>query len=136
MPYDIFGFVETRPPVPGPWLSAFSVSEKVGQPDDFSNKIFGLSKFGQEDAPLGNRGLPVDVSLEISDWTASIARFELEEGANCGDHGHTYATLEEMKKINVPPGSAWQSVLTKIDELQRDFGYLDSEIRVVLWANW
>lgn len=136
MAYDIFGFVETCPQDLGAWVSAFSISEIVGHPDDFSNNVFGLSKFGQENAPLANRGLPVNVSLEVRDWISSMARFELEEGANCGDHSHTHATVEEMKKFTVPSGSAWQMVFAKIAELQRGSRYSDAEIRIVLWANW
>lgn len=136
MPYDIFGFVERRPPTLGPWLAAFSVGEIDGLSDCFSNEIFGLSKFAQKDTPLANRGLPEDVCLEVQEWMASIARFEMEEDTDSGDHGHTYATLEELKKLNVSPSSTWQVVFEKIYGLQRDFGLPDAEIRVVLWANW
>ncbi|MDQ1812412.1 hypothetical protein RBA41_03760 [Massilia sp. CCM 9210] len=137
MPYDIFGFVETRPRVDGScWLAAFSVSETIGSPDDFSGDIFGLSKFSHAGAPFANRGLPEDVSPEVQEWLASTARFEMEEGAGSGDLGHTYATLEELKQVNVSPSSAWQALFAMISELQHEFEFPDAEIRVVLWANW
>lgn len=136
MPYDIFGFVERRPPTLGPWLAVFSVGKNHHLTDHFSNEIFGLAKFAREDAPLANRGLPGDLSLEVQEWMASIAMFEMEEDAISGDHGHTYATLGELKKLNISPSPTWQVVLEKICALQRDFGVPDADIRVVLWANW
>jgi len=136
MPYDIFGFVERRRPTLGPWLSAFSVGENVHLADHFANEIFGLAKFARKDAPLANRGLPEDMSLEVQEWMASVTKAGMEDDANNGDHGHTYATLEELKKLNMLPSSTWQVVFEKIYGLQQDFGVPDAELRVVLWANW
>jgi hypothetical protein len=76
------------------------------------------------------------MSLEVQEWMASVTKAGMEEDANNGDHGHTYATLEELKKLNMLPSSTWQVVFEKIYGLQQDFGVPDAELRVVLWANW
>lgn len=137
MPYDIFGFVETAPPSPGPWQAVFSVGDIVAQPDDFSARVFGLSKLARaQDAPYGHRGLPVGASLEVREWMACAARFEIETGSDCGYVDHTYASLDEIRHLDVPAGSIWHAVFAKIGELQRDRGLPDADVRLVLWANW
>jgi len=60
----------------------------------------------------------------------------MDEDADSGHHGHTYASLEELKKLNMSPSSTWQVVIEKICGLQRGFGVPDVELRVILWANW
>jgi hypothetical protein len=136
MPYDIFGYVEVAPQLPGPWRAAFSLDEIAGYPDDFSRTVFGLSKMSQQGSSLlGERGVPDSASVEVQDWMASSAKFEAEEGCS-GDHGHTYATLAELKRMDIASDSPWHIVMKKIAELQQSSGRADSEIRVVVWANW
>jgi len=126
MPYDIFGFVETAPRSPGPWVAAFDVGDIAGFPDTFSRTRFGLAKVPCSDAPAANRGLPADASREVCDAV---------EG-DSDSHGHTHITWDEIKNVDVSDSPAWQKVFVKIAELQQASGLPDAGIRVVLWANW
>ena len=136
MPYDIFGYVEAAPRAPGPWRAAFILDEIAGHPDDFSRTVFGLAKWAEAgSAPLAERGLPDNVSDEVREWMASTAQFEEEEG-NSGEHGHTHATMAELRAMAIAPDSPWQTVLTRIAELQNAGGYADTEVRVVVWGNY
>jgi len=136
MPYDIFGFVETHPHAPGPWRAAFSIDDAVGRPDHVSATVFGLSKFAQPDAPFGNRGLPAAISLDVQDWMASAASLASEEDVDGYDHGHTFATLAELRNVDASESVAWQTLIADLDELRRNAALSDTDIRVVLWANW
>jgi hypothetical protein len=139
MTYDIYGWVEQvkEPGTVSPWVATIDLSKIVGHSDEFSDQIFGLSKFSRRNAaPFFERGLPGSLSPQVLNDLASIASLELEEGADLGFHGHTYITLGELKQIALPPNSVWCSLVEKISQLQRKSGHSDLEVRFVIWALW
>ena len=137
MPYDIFGVVEVKPTARGAWQAAWRLEEIVSSPSAFSIDAFGLAKYTQAgNAHYENRGLPDDASSAVADYLAQAAAFQLAEPSDPGDHGHTFATMEELKRLDFAGDVAWGRVFARVAELQREHGYADSDVRIVLWANW
>ncbi len=107
--------------------------------DDVSQRLFGLGKNAVEPGLYAGRGVPEDCTRVVRQDVAANEEHIQRYGE--GDHGHTFASLEEvlmaLKSADAPDlgESEWARVLSAVG-YAREQAHEPSFCRFVVWGNW